>query len=97
MDRWEAGDRPPALILLDIQLPKVSGLDVLRRLKSHERLRRIPVVMLTSSREEQDLQRAYDLGVNSYIEKPLEYARFLDVAEQIQTYWCVLNERHGTL
>lgn len=97
MDRWEAGDCLPALILLDIQLPKVSGLDVLRRLKSHERLRRIPVVMLTSSREEQDLLRAYDLGANSYIEKPLEYARFLDVAEQIQTYWCVLNERHGTL
>ena len=91
--RWEAGEALPAVILLDINLPKVNGLEVLRQLKAHERFRRIPVVVLTSSREDKDIKTAYDLGVNSYIEKPVSFNKFMDVAEQIELYWCVLNER----
>ncbi|MDR7150877.1 CheY-like chemotaxis protein [Hydrogenophaga palleronii] len=91
--RWENGDPVPAVILLDINMPKVSGLEVLRQLKSHERFRRIPVVMLTSSREDRDLKAAYDLGVNSYIEKPVSFSKFMEVADHIELYWCVLNER----
>lgn len=91
--RWEAGEAVPAVILLDINLPKINGLEVLRQLKAHERFRRIPVVILTSSREDKDLNTAYDLGVNSYIEKPVSFNKFMDVAEQIELYWCVLNER----
>ena len=95
--RWEAGEPLPAVILLDINLPKVSGLEVLRQLKAHERFRRIPVVMLTSSREDRDLTTAYDLGVNSYIEKPVSFSKFMEVAEHIELYWCVLNERPSRL
>ncbi len=91
--RWEAGEPQPAVILLDINLPKVNGLEVLRQLKGHERFRRIPVVVLTSSREDKDLKTAYDLGVNSYIEKPVSFNKFMEVAEHIELYWCVLNER----
>jgi CheY-like chemotaxis protein len=91
--RWEAGEALPAVILLDINLPKINGLEVLRQLKAHERFRRIPVVVLTSSREDKDLKTAYDLGVNSYIEKPVSFNKFMEVAEQIELYWCVLNER----
>ena len=91
--RWEAGEALPAVILLDINLPKVNGLEVVRQLKAHERFRRIPVVVLTSSREDKDLKTAYDLGVNSYIEKPVSFNKFMEVAEQIELYWCVLNER----
>lgn len=93
MPRWEAGEPLPAVILLDINLPKVNGLEVLRQLKAHERFRRIPVVVLTSSREDKDLKTAYDLGVNSYIEKPVSFNKFMEVAEHIELYWCVLNER----
>lgn len=93
MERWDAGEAPPAVILLDINLPKVNGLEVLRQLKEHPRHRRIPVVMLTSSREDRDLLAAYDLGVNSYIEKPVSFDKFIDVAGQIELYWYVLNER----
>jgi CheY-like chemotaxis protein len=81
------------VILLDINLPKVNGLEVLRQLKAHERFRRIPVVMLTSSREDRDLKSAYDLGVNSYIEKPVNFGKFMEVAEHIELYWCIVNQR----
>jgi CheY-like chemotaxis protein len=91
--RWEAGEPVPAVILLDINLPKVNGLEVLQRLKAHAVFRRIPVVVLTSSRENSDLKTAYDLGVNSYIEKPVSFNKFIEVAEHIELYWCVLNER----
>ena len=91
--RWEAGEAMPAVILLDINLPKVNGLEVLQRLKSHPVYRRIPVVVLTSSRENSDLKTAYDLGVNSYIEKPVSFNKFIEVAEHIELYWCLLNER----
>ena len=91
--RWDAGETMPAVILLDINLPKVNGLEVLQRLKSHPVYRRIPVVVLTSSRENSDLKTAYDLGVNSYIEKPVSFNKFIEVAEHIELYWCLLNER----
>jgi CheY-like chemotaxis protein len=91
--KWEAGEAMPAVILLDINLPKVNGLEVLRQLKAHERFRRIPVVMLTSSREDRDLKSAYDIGVNSYIEKPVNFGKFMEVAEHIELYWCVVNQR----
>jgi CheY-like chemotaxis protein len=96
MARWAAGEPWPAVILLDIQLPKVGGLEVLRAWKAHEQFRRIPVVILTSSREDRDLKEAYDLGVNSYIEKPVSFSKFMEVADQIELYWCVLNERPGS-
>jgi CheY-like chemotaxis protein len=91
--RWEAGEPVPAVILLDINLPKVNGLEVLQKLKEHPVFRRIPVVVLTSSRENSDLKTAYDLGVNSYIEKPVSFSKFIEVAEHIELYWCLLNER----
>lgn len=91
--RWEAGEPVPAVILLDINLPKVNGLEVLQKLKEHPVFRRIPVVVLTSSRENSDLKTAYDLGVNSYIEKPVSFNKFIEVAEHIELYWCLLNER----
>jgi two-component system, response regulator len=82
----------PSLILLDLKLPKIDGLDVLRRLKSEERTRRTPVVMLTSSRERTDVQEAYAIGANSYIVKPVEFDKFLDVTRQLGMYWLVFNE-----
>ncbi|MCV0439238.1 MAG: response regulator [Hydrogenophaga sp.] len=91
--RWEAGEPLPAVILLDINLPRINGLEVLQQLKAHPRYRRIPVVVLTSSREDRDLKAAYDLGVSSYIEKPVSFNKFIEVAEHIELYWCVLNER----
>jgi len=93
LPRWDVGADLPAVILLDINLPKVNGLEVLQQLKAHERYRRIPVVVLTSSREDRDLRTAYDLGVNSYIEKPVSFSKFMEVAEHIELYWCVFNER----
>lgn len=92
IDRWDAGEPLPAVILLDIKLPKVNGLEVLRRIKSHERFRLIPVVMLTSSGESVDLRTAYELGANSYIVKPVDFGKFMEVAEQIELFWCVLNK-----
>jgi two-component system response regulator len=82
----------PALTLLDLKLPKVSGLDVLRRIRSDSRTRRIPVVILTSSREEQDIAAGYDLGVNSYIRKPVDFEHFVQSVAQLGLYWLVLNE-----
>lgn len=93
MTRWDQGEALPAVILLDINLPKVNGMEVLRQLKAHPRYRRIPVAMLTSSREDRDLLSAYDLGVNSYIEKPVSFDKFVEVAGQIELYWYVFNER----
>ncbi|MDT3671557.1 MAG: response regulator [Aromatoleum sp.] len=90
--RWESGHPLPAVILLDINLPRIGGLDVLRQLKAHTRFRRIPVVMLTSSAQECDVTSAYDLGTNSYIVKPVDFGKFVDVAGDIERYWCQLNE-----
>jgi hypothetical protein len=91
--RWEAGATLPAVILLDLKLPKLNGLEVLRRLKEHPQFRAIPVVMLTTSQEDRDIQGAYALGVNSYIVKPVDFEKFLDVAAQVELYWSVLNTR----
>lgn len=82
----------PALVLLDLKLPRVDGLEVLRRIRADERTRRLPVVVLTTSREEQDLARSYDLGVNSYIRKPVDFNQFVESVGHLGLYWLVLNE-----
>jgi two-component system, response regulator len=84
--------RMPELVLLDLKLPKVDGLAVLRRLRAEERTRRIPVVVLTSSNEERDIARSYDFGANSFVRKPVNFEEFAEVARQISQYWLVLNE-----
>jgi len=80
------------LILLDLKLPKIDGLDVLRALKTDPRTKRTPVVVLTSSREGRDVQEAYDIGASSYIVKPVEFDKFLETAKQLGLYWLLLNE-----
>ena len=82
----------PQVMLLDLKLPKVDGLEVLRRVRTSERTRRLPVVILTSSKEEADLTRSYDLGVNSYIRKPVDFEQFTQAVRQLGLYWLVLNE-----
>ena len=91
MDRWQAGEPLPMVILLDLKLPRIDGLEVLRQLKAHPEYCRIPVVVLTSSAEDRDVERAYQLGSSSYIVKPVDFEKFLQVAEQIELYWCLLN------
>ena len=82
----------PVLILLDLKLPKYSGHEVLEKLKTQPVLRRIPVVMLTSSEDSRDINRAYDLGANSYLVKPVRFDGFIKVAQEIHMYWLLLNE-----
>jgi two-component system response regulator len=82
----------PAVVLLDLKLPKIPGLEVLRRIRADARTRRLPVIILTSSREEQDVGAGYDLGVNSYIVKPVDFTQFQRGIEQLGLYWLVLNE-----
>lgn len=82
----------PAVILLDINLPRMDGLDLLRRIRADERLKLLPVVMLTSSKEDQDILRSYDSGANSYIRKPVEFEQFNDAVHQLGLYWLLLNE-----
>lgn len=84
--------RKPRLILLDLRLPKVDGLEVLQRLKGDERTRRIPVVVLTSSTQEQDLKRCYELGVNSYVSKPVQFEEFADQVAKLGMYWLLVNK-----
>ncbi len=90
--RWEAGETMPLLILLDLNLPRLHGLEVLSRLKSSAVSRYIPVVVLTSSAEDRDIAEAYKLGANSYIVKPVDFDKFLRVTEQIELYWCITNK-----
>jgi CheY-like chemotaxis protein len=82
----------PAVILLDLKLPKIDGLEVLDMIRSNAALKSIPVVMLTSSREEQDLIRSYELGVNAYVVKPVEFAEFVEAISDLGVFWAVLNE-----
>jgi CheY-like chemotaxis protein len=82
----------PSVVLLDLNLPKLSGLEVLRQLRGDERTRRLPVVVLTTSKEEKDVIGSYELGANSYVRKPVDFAQFLDAAKQLGLYWLVLNE-----
>jgi two-component system, response regulator len=82
----------PEVVLLDLKLPKVDGLEVLRRMRADKRTRRVPVVVLTSSNEEQDILRSYDLGANSFVRKSVDFSQFLDAARQLGQYWLVLNE-----
>ncbi|MGH9626904.1 MAG: response regulator [Bryobacteraceae bacterium] len=101
---WGAGtyaDRDiselPILTLLDLKLPRVPGLEVLRRIRQDPRTRRLPVVILTSSKEEQDMATGYDLGINSYIQKPIDFKQFAKAIEQLGLYWLVLNEPPPTV
>ncbi|MGE5394320.1 MAG: response regulator [Candidatus Saccharibacteria bacterium] len=90
--QWEKGNPIPVVILLDLKLPKVSGLEVLEIIKGHPIYKTIPVVILTTSSETSDMERAYKLGANSYIVKPVDFDKFMEVAGQIELYWSVLNK-----
>lgn len=92
IEKWEKGEPKPAVILLDLKMPKVNGLEVLQELKTHPQFKTIPVVVLTTSAESSDVHTAYQLGANSYIVKPVDFNKFLEVAKQIELYWRVLNK-----
>lgn len=96
--RHQFADRPegnPALLLLDLKMPRVDGLQVLEQIKSDDRFRTIPIVILTSSREESDLVRSYDLGVNAYVVKPVAFNEFIDAVRQLGIFWMLVNETPG--
>ena len=87
IEKWRSGMPLPLIILLDLKLPKVDGLEVLRQLKAHDVFRVIPIVVLTSSSEDKDIKTAYAYGANSYIVKPVDFSKFLEVASEIEIYW----------
>lgn len=91
IENWPPEDPLPVVVLLDLKLPKVGGLDVLRALKTHPEFLMIPVIVLTSSAEDSDIQTAYQRGANSYIVKPVDFEKFVEVAAQIDLYWNVIN------
>jgi CheY-like chemotaxis protein len=92
IELWENGEPLPVVILLDLNMPKVNGLEVLEKIKSHQMFKTIPVVILTTSSESKDLKSAYQLGANSYIIKPVDFEKFIDVARHIDIYWRVINK-----
>lgn len=85
-------DADPAVVLLDLKMPKVDGIEVLRRIKGDPAFRHVPIVIMTSSREERDLVTSYELGVNAYVVKPLNFAEFAEAVRQVGAFWAVLNE-----
>jgi CheY-like chemotaxis protein len=87
----QSGD-PPAVILLDLKMPKVNGLEVLSAIRKDDRLKKIPVVMLTSSREESDLVKSYELGVNAYVVKPVDFPQFIESVKVLGLFWGIINE-----
>lgn len=91
IEKWKDSKLIPVVILLDLKLPKFNGLEVLKEIKTHPVFKKIPVVVLTSSAEDSDINAAYDLGANSYIVKPVQFDKFIEVAAQIELYWTVLN------
>jgi len=91
LPRWEAGEPLPVVVLLDLKLPKVDGLEVIRAYRARAVSRALPIVVLTTSNEDRDVRRAYEYGANSYIVKPVDFGKFLEVAAQIESYWCLLN------
>jgi len=91
----DPGDQP-VVVLLDIKLPLLNGIDVLKRMRADERTRRTPVVMLTSSKEHGDVAQTYELGANSYVRKPVDFESFVTAARQLGLYWTVLNEPPGS-
>ena len=93
--RGEFGNRikeNPAVILLDLKLPKINGLEVLQQIRSDERLKMIPVVVLTSSQEEKDMVRSYALGVNAYVVKPVDFHEFINAVKELGVFWAIINE-----
>lgn len=93
VEQWDHGASTPVVVLLDLKLPRIGGLEVLRRIKRHPEYASIPVVVLTTSRDDGDVKTAYQYGANSYIVKPVDFEKFLEVAAQIELYWTVLNEQ----
>ncbi len=91
ISRWESDEPLPLVVLLDLKLPKVDGLDVLRAFREHPVSSDLPIVVLTSSSEHEDVQRAYHYRANSYIVKPVDFDKFMEVATQIELYWCLIN------
>jgi len=92
--KYEGADHAlPNLVLLDLKLPKVDGIEVLHKIKADRKLKLIPVVVLTSSKEDNDVLKSYDLGVNSYIRKPVDFDQFVDTVKQIGFYWLLINEQ----
>ena len=94
--RGAFADRPvgnPVVILLDLKMPKLDGIEVLQQIKADKKLKLIPIVVLTSSRESRDLEECYELGVNSYVVKPVRFSEFIEAVRQIGVYWALINER----
>jgi two-component system response regulator len=92
LELLEKEEHLPQIVLLDLKLPRLDGLEVLRKIRGQERTRLLPVIILTSSREEQDLIESYRLGANSYIRKPVDFDKFVDAVREMGLYWLVLNE-----
>lgn len=92
IDHWDLNGPKPVVILLDLKLPKISGLDVLKHIRANHYFAKVPVVVLTSSSEEKDIWMAYENGANSYIVKPVDFDKFVEVAKHIEIYWNVINE-----